>query len=238
LTPAFSFPVERSGSPAFFAAGFCLKRISIRYERQLTTLLDIRLPMPLPSIEVARTLLERCSQRGARRNGNSMSDDQEKQRSEAYAELEREMRQGRKFTAQEAIARMVGPGAMKGASPVSKVQQAETEIGTWLGSNLTDSAGALQALLHRQLKASELLLNNLDQPLLALADYCQQVLASDYRLEELVREADVEWGRRMEERPHFNREGFPAHPDDLYTNDSVRTALGEVLTKIPEATSG
>jgi hypothetical protein len=167
-----------------------------------------------------------------------MSGDQDKQRSEADAELEREIRRGRKFTAQEAMARMIGPGAMKGGSPVSRVQQAETEIGTWLRSNLTDSTGALQALLHRQLTGSELLLNNLDQPLLALAGYCQQVLASDHHLEELVREADVEWGRRMDERPHFNRVGSPSHPDDPYTKDSVRTALGEVLTKISEVRGG
>jgi hypothetical protein len=165
-----------------------------------------------------------------------MNDEQDKQRSEADAKLEREIRQGRKFTAKDAIARMLGPGAMKGGSAVSRVQEAETGIGTWLRSNLTDSTGALQALLHRQLKGSELLLNNLDQPLHALADYCQQVLASDYRLEELVREADVEWGRRMDERPHFNREGSPPDPDDPYTSDSVRRALGEVLTKISEAT--
>ncbi len=167
-----------------------------------------------------------------------MSDDHDKQRSEADAELEREIRQGRKFTAQEALGRMIGPGSMKGGSAISRVQEAETGIGTWLRSNLTDSTGSLQALLHRQLRGSELLLNNLDQPLLALAGYCQRVLASDYRLEELVREADVEWGRRMDERPHFNREGSPPHPDDPYTNDSVRAALGEVLAKITEATGG
>jgi hypothetical protein len=163
-----------------------------------------------------------------------MSDDKDQQRSVADAELEREIRQGRKFTAQEAVARMIGPGAMKGGSAVPRVQEAETAIGTWLRSNLTDSTGALQELLHRQLKGSELLLNNLDQPLLALADYCQQVLASDYSLEELVREADGEWGRRMDERPHFNSEGSPPDLDDPYTNDSVRAALGEVLTKIFE----
>jgi hypothetical protein len=165
-----------------------------------------------------------------------MSGDQDKQRSEADAKLEREIRQGRKFTAQEAMGRMIGPGAMKGGSAVPRVQEAETGIGTWLRSNLTDSTGALQVVLHRQIRGSELLLNNLDQPLLALAGYCQLVLASDYRLEELVREADVEWGRRMDERPHFNREGSPLHPDDPYTKDSVRTALGEVLTKISETT--
>jgi hypothetical protein len=167
-----------------------------------------------------------------------MSDDQDKDKgpSKADAELEREIRQGRKFTAREAMARMIGPGAMKGGSPVSRVQQAETEIETWLKSNLTDSTGALQALLYRQIKGSMSLLDNLDQPLLALAGYCQQVLASTHQLEELVREADVEWGRRMDERPHFSTEGSP-DPDDPYTNESVRTALGEVLGKISKATA-
>ena len=74
-----------------------------------------------------------------------MSDDQDKQRSAADAELEREIRQGRKFNAQEAMGRMIGPGAMKGGSAVPRVQEAETGIGTWLRSNLTDSTGALQA---------------------------------------------------------------------------------------------
>lgn len=164
-----------------------------------------------------------------------MTDDQNKQRSEADAKLEREIRQGRKFTAQEAMGRMIGPGSMKGGSAVPRIQEAETGIGTWLRSNLTDSTGALQAVLHRHVRGTDLLLNNLDQPLLALAGYCQQVLASDYNLEELVREADVEWGRRMDERPYFNKEGSPPHPDDPYTNDSVRTALREILTKISEA---
>src|SRR6201995_1206657 len=170
--------------------------------------------------------------------GDSMSDDEDKQRSAVDAELEREIRQGRKFTASEAIGRMIGPGAMKGGSAVSRGQQAETEIGIWLRNNLTDSTGALQALLPRRLKESTLLLNNLDQPLVALANYCEQVLASGYHLRELVREADMEWGRRMDERPHFNRDGSPPHPDDPYTNDTVRTALREVLTKISEAARG
>jgi hypothetical protein len=165
-----------------------------------------------------------------------MSDNQDKRRSEADAEIEREIRQGRKFTAKDAMALMIGPGAMKGGSAVPRVQEAETGIGTWLRSNLPDSTGALQALLHRQLKGSELLLNNLDQPLLALAAYCRQVLASDHHLEELVREADAEWGQRMDERPHFNKAGLPAHPDDPYTKDSVRTALDTVLAQISNAT--
>ena len=158
-----------------------------------------------------------------------MDDDRDLQPCGTDAELEREVRQGRKFTPEEALARLAGPGAMKGASPVSRVQQAETEIGTWLARHVTDPTGALQAVLHRKLRGSELLLANLDQPLVALAAYCRRVLASDYRLEELVRETDVEWGQRMDERPHFERAGAPRHPDDPYTIESVRGTLGDAL---------
>lgn len=161
-----------------------------------------------------------------------MSREQDQPHSEPAAELEREIRQGRKFSANEAMARMAGPGAMKGASPISPVQQAETEIGTWLRSNLSDPAGALQAVVHRQLKGSELLLDSLDRPLIALAGYCEQQLASDHLLGELVREADVEWGRRMGERPHFDKAGSAPHADDPYTADAVRTALAQILAQI------
>lgn len=163
-----------------------------------------------------------------------MKEDRDKQRSEADADLERELRQARKFSPEEALARMAGPGAMKGASPVSRLQQAETEIGTWLTRNVPDVPGALQVVLQRHLRGSELLLGNLDQPLIALAAYCQDVLASDYRLKDLVRESDVEWGHRMDERPHFHREGCPEHPSDPYTIASVGEALAQILRQLAD----
>lgn len=144
---------------------------------------------------------------------------------EADAQLEAEIRQGRKFSATEAMARMAGPGAMKGASPVSRVLQAETEIGNWLRTNLPDADGALQMLLLQSLKGSELVLANLDEPLSALAALCHHLLRSDHLLTELVRQADAEWGRRMDERPYFDREGTEPHPDDPYTAESVRETL-------------
>ena len=166
--------------------------------------------------------------------GRPMNDDQDKQRPDGEAGLEREVRQGRKFTPEEAIARLAGPGSMKGASPVSPVEQAEIEISTWLRAHLTDAAGALPVPVCRQLKGSELLLNDLDRPLVALSQFCQHVLASEYLLGELVREADVEWGRRMGERPHFQVEGSQPHPDDPYTLESVRSALAEVVNQLGE----
>ena len=167
--------------------------------------------------------------------GQSLEDDQDKQRTEAAADLEREIRQGRKFTAKDAVARLAGPGAMKGASPVSRPQQAEVEIGSWLRGQLADPAGALQVVLHRHLKDSDLLLNNLDRPLFALASYCRGLLASEFRLKELVREADVEWGAAMDERPYFEREGSAQDPDDPYTLESVREALADVVKQLADA---
>ena len=161
-----------------------------------------------------------------------MSDKQDTPRSEADAELEREIPKDRKFTLAEAIGRLAGPGAMKGESPVTRMQQAEVEIESWLESHLADAGGALRVVLHRHVKGSELLLNNLDQPLLVLASYCQRVLDSDYRLRELVGDADIEWRRVMGERPYFEKEGSPRHPDDPYTVESVRNALSGLFEQL------
>lgn len=146
------------------------------------------------------------------------------------SEIEQEIREGRRFSMNEAMARMAGPGAMAGASPVSEVLQAETEIGSWLGAHLPDACGALRVVVHRHLKGSSALLDTLDRPLDAVAAFCRHVLASEPLLKELVREADVEWGRAMGERPHFDRDGVPPGADDPYTaqsvGDSLRSALG------------
>jgi hypothetical protein len=161
-----------------------------------------------------------------------MGDNQDTHRSEADAELEREIRKERKFTLAEAVGRMAGPGALKGESPVTRLQQAEVEIEFWLRTHLADAGGALQTVLHRQIQGSELLLANLDQPLVVLAGYCQRVLDSKYLLEELVRGVDIEWGRVMGERPYFEKEGSPSSPDDPYTVESVRKALSGLLKQM------
>jgi hypothetical protein len=167
-----------------------------------------------------------------------MSDNEEGGPSEEDANLEREIRKERKFTLAEAIGRLAGPGAMKGESPVARLQQADAEIESWLRGHLADSGAALRAVLRRDVAGSELLLNNVDQPLVVLAGYCQRVLESDYLLKELVRDADVEWGRAMGERPHFEEEGSPRHADDPYTIKSVREALSGLLEQLAAAGGG
>jgi hypothetical protein len=66
-----------------------------------------------------------------------MADDQ------GPSDIEREVRLSRKFTPQEAMARMAGPGAMKGASPVSREKQAELAVEAWIAGNVVDATGAL-----------------------------------------------------------------------------------------------
>jgi hypothetical protein len=161
-----------------------------------------------------------------------MGDDRQTPRSEADAELEREIRKERKFSLAEAIGRMAGPGGMKGASPVAGGQEAGAEIEHWLNCHLTDNGGGLRTILLRSVKASPILLSHYDQPLVALRTCCQKILGSDYLLQEFVRNADIEWGRLFGERPHFEREGLPAHPDDPYTIDSVRRTLTQILQQL------
>ena len=158
-----------------------------------------------------------------------MSDNQNKQPSASDAELEREIRQGREFTLEEAIGRMAGPGAMKGVSPITRLQQAVAEIQEYLDRHLVDAAGALSVALLRQVKESDLLLKSFEQPLVALAGYVRHVLGSEYALKELVREADVEWGRVFDERPYFDRDGCPPEAGDPYSLESVRAALVQLI---------
>src|SRR4051794_38555413 len=112
---------------------------------------------------------------------------------EADAELERAIRRERKFSLEEAIGRMAGPGAMKGASPMTLERQAAAGIENWLRHHMPPGHAELEVVLQRRVLASEVLLRNLEQPLGVLAACCRAALDSEFRLEELVRETDVEW---------------------------------------------
>lgn len=159
--------------------------------------------------------------------------DEPKTPGDADKELEREIRADRKFSLSEALGRMAGPGMMKGVSPVPPKQQAEAAIEAYVNKHLPDAAGALRGALTRSVKECDLLLGNFDRPLAALESYVRRVLDSEYLLKELVREADVEWGRAFGERPFFEVEGRPPHPDDPYTLESVRASLRKLLETQP-----
>ena len=160
-----------------------------------------------------------------------MSETKQPPESASPADIEREIRRGRKFSVSDAIGRLGGGGLLKGASPVPPMQQTEAAIANYLGSHLDDPGGVLAQVMLRYVKASEILIENFDQPAVVLARYVNQVLNSETMLKDLVREADVEQARMLGERPQFEREGRPPDPDDPYTVASVRTALTRLLQK-------
>lgn len=155
--------------------------------------------------------------------------------SEADRELEREIRAGRAYSMAEALGRLAGPGGMKGGSPVLRQQQARAEIDHLVRQHLSDPAGILKSVLSREVGESRALLDNLDRPQAALVVYVRQVLDSAYQLSELVRTTDMAWGQVLGERPFFEMEGRPAHPEDPYTINSVRATLGSFLAALPAA---
>jgi hypothetical protein len=167
-----------------------------------------------------------------------MSDDPTPQKKQADADLEREVRAERKFSLAEAIGRMAGPGAMKGASPVTRKREAEAELQEYLARHLDDSGGVLRGLVLRLVTESDLMIEHLDQPLVALAGCVHRALESDYLLKELVREADAEWGRATGERPHFDVDGRSPDPDDPYTAASIRAALGRLAETLASEKGG
>ncbi|OSM04118.1 hypothetical protein [Magnetofaba australis] len=151
--------------------------------------------------------------------------------------IQRELSANQKFSLNAAIGRQAG-GLMKGASPVPRAVQAATEIDHFVEHHLTDSSGALTALLRRRVKESAALLHRFEsQPLRALEAIIQTILADESALQEFVRQVDVYWGQRYHERPHFQQPDQPAHPEDEYTHASVRRDLSTLLAKIGEAPS-
>jgi hypothetical protein len=124
---------------------------------------------------------------------------------------------------------------MKGESPITRKQQAEAKIEAYLKRYLRDGAGAMTVVLLRQVKECDLLIANLEQPSVVLASYVQRVLDSDYGLQEFVRESDAEWGRVFGERPYFEKQDAPPHPDDPYTIESVRAALFDLMQRLNES---
>ncbi len=153
-----------------------------------------------------------------------MSEDQDTKSADRDAAIEREARMQRKFSLNDAIGQLAGGEFTKGGTPITRKRQAELELDEYLRRHLVDSGGVLKSVLSRHL--GELLLKrDYAQPLAALQEHVQRLLASTPFLDEFVREADAEWGRVHEERPYFHVPGRPPHRDDPYTADSVRLAL-------------
>jgi hypothetical protein len=160
-----------------------------------------------------------------------MSDDESEERDR---EIERDIRRGRKFTLADVIGRDGAP-FFHGESPVPKLARATSGLCMLIGRAVNDSSGALSAVLQRRVRSSDTIVGaHFDDPLAALEIILDQMLSTDARLYEIVRQVDAEWGRIMLERPHFQQPGGEPHPDDEHTHRSVRAALEGLLAKLRE----
>lgn len=155
----------------------------------------------------------------------SHKDDQERDRDLA---IQREILSGRRFTIAEAIGRQ-GGSFLKGESPVPKLVQAIAEINGFINQNLSDSSGALQAVLYVWVKTDSRVGQYLNSPLVALNEILSSLLDNQDLLYEFVRQVDHKWGQIYGERPYFQQPGQLPHPEDEYTHESVRLKLIELL---------
>lgn len=146
--------------------------------------------------------------------------------------IEREIRQQRGFSLADALAGRDGGGHLKGASPTPLVQRATLNLAQWLKTNLDDEEGALRRVILRGFDDRfDLLERYVDDPAGAVARWLPAVLDSAAGLAELVRQADMEWGRLNQERPCFEREGVAPDPSDPYTVADVRRRLTDLLAR-------
>lgn len=146
--------------------------------------------------------------------------------------IEREIRNRRGFSLGDAIGRE-GGNYLKGASPVPRGVQAHSEISMFVGEH---TMGALRTALEIEVRGSETIIGkHHDVPLNALVEIIERLLGDEKLLHAFVRSVDFEWGKQMFERPHFQKAGQKAHPDDEHTHESVAEDLRALLQTTREA---
>ena len=147
-------------------------------------------------------------------------------------ELQQDILEGRKFSLAELIGRE-GGDFLKGESPVPKITQLKAEVNLFVNNNLHDLSGELQAVLNNWVNADDQKISSYqDNPLMALSLIIEEITGNENLYYEFVRQVDLKSGQMNGERPYFQRPGQPAHPEDEYTHESVRTKLVQLLEVI------
>lgn len=144
-------------------------------------------------------------------------------------DLQIEIIESRKFSLAELIARE-GGNFLKGESPVPKIVQLKTEINFFIGNNLQDLSGALQAVLQNYVNGEDYKISGYqDNPLKALYLMITEIINNDNFFYEFVKEVDLKSGQMSGERPYFQIARQLPHPDDEYSHESVKTQLLNLL---------
>ena len=154
------------------------------------------------------------------------------------AAITRDIRSGQKFTLAGAIGRK-GGSLLKGGQVVPELTRAVTAINSFIMENLSDASGALRSVLTTMVKDDiETVSAHVETPLKALEVILDRYRTNARLLEELVRRVDFTWGMMNQEKPHFQKEGEPPHPDDEYTIASVKQQLEGLALLLGKQSSG
>jgi hypothetical protein len=159
-------------------------------------------------------------------------------------DVEREARQALGRRALEEKGPRVHLDGGLGGSPVAPMEQLRLAALTLMRETLPDGDGALHRVFEQDIRQEEALFGPLALELVAhttsldvlhgrllgvLGALAKRPLSNDEALAEFTRRVDAEWGKLFSERPHFQAVGQVAHPDDVYTHQSVRAALTQLV---------
>lgn len=156
---------------------------------------------------------------------------QQQSGSEFGDELQREIRQGRKFSLAEAIGRE-GGSFMKGESAIPRPVRAANTIKQFLDSQLIDPSSAFATTLFSWTTADVRVSRQLDTPLVALAQIIESLLNEPTTFYEFFRQVAIAQSNLTGDRPHFQPPGQPPHPDADYTHESIRKQLSELAEEL------
>lgn len=146
-------------------------------------------------------------------------------------DLQREIRQNRKFSLAEAIGRE-GGSFMKGESAVPRPVRAANAIKQFLDSQLADPSSAFATALFNWATTDIRVSRQLDTPLVALTQILESLLNEPTTFYEFFRQTAIAHSAITGDRPHFQTPGKPPHPNADYTHRSVQTQLLELLQAI------
>ena len=146
--------------------------------------------------------------------------------------IEQEIRLGHQFSLADVIGQQAG-SFLQGDAAIPRLVRANTAINGFIDQHLSDSSGALEAVLRNWVKIEETRISqHLDDPLMALREILLLVTSNLQMLYEFARQVDVKWGEIYGERPRFQQPNQPPHPDDEYTHESVQAKLTDLLKSL------
>ena len=146
--------------------------------------------------------------------------------------IKQDILMNQRFSMGSAISR-AGEGMLQGASAVPRLRQARAEIFAFIDKNISDSSGALIAVLREKVKLYDsVIASNFDAPIAALKELLDGIMSNEAAFYEFVRQADVKCGQLFQERPYFQQPGQEAHVNDEYTHESVRACLTFLLDAV------